>query len=61
MNYNFEKLRNDLKEECLGAMFAGGFGMAVVDLTDIERASNEQLLKYAKQFGFDLRKYQIQK
>ena len=56
---NFEKLRNDLKEECLAAMFAGGFGMAIVDLTDIERASNDELLKYAKQFGFDLRKYQM--
>ena len=61
MNYDFEKLRKDLKEECLAAMFAGGFGMAIVDLTDIERASNDELLKYAKQFGFDLRKYQIQK
>ena len=57
MNYDFEKLRKDLKEECLAAMFAG-FGMAIVDLSDIERASNEQLLNYAKEFGLNLKKYQ---
>ncbi len=59
MDYDFDKLRYDLKEECLGAMFGGGFGLAIVDLTDIESASDEELLKYAKRFGFDLRRYQI--
>lgn len=59
MDYNFEKLRRDLKEECLAAMFAGGFGIAIIDLTDVEHASDEELLKYAKKFGFDLKRYQI--
>lgn len=59
LSYNFEKLRKDLKEECLAAMFAGGFGMAIVDLTDIERASNEQLLKYANKFGLNFDKYTL--
>lgn len=58
MTYNFDKLRKDLKDECYAAMF-NGFPMAVMDLKDIDKATNEQLLRYAKEFGLNLNKYII--
>ncbi len=60
MNYNFLKLREDLKEECLGAMF-NGFPIAIVDLTEIEYATDLELIDIAKRMKFDLSKYEIDK
>ncbi len=58
MTYNLEKLRIDLVDECLAAMFSG-LPVAIVDLTQIEKADKNQLLQYAKKFGLNLDKYQI--
>ena len=57
MNYNFLKLREDLKEECLAAMF-NGFTIALADLTEIEYATDLELIDIAKRMKFDLSKYE---
>ena len=57
MNYNFLKLREDLKEECQGAMF-NGFPIAIVDLTEIEYATDLELIDIAKRMKFDLSRYE---
>ena len=57
MNYDFLKLREDLKEECLAAMF-NGFPIAIVDLTEIEYATDLELIDIAKRMKFDLSKYE---
>ena len=54
-----EKLRNDMKKECYGAYFGGGFGGALMESFDIDRATPEKLLEKAKREGIDLRKYKI--
>ena len=54
-----EKLREDMREKCLGAYFGGGFGAALLDSFDVDRASPEQLIQKAQDQGFDLRRYQI--
>ena len=59
MTIDIEKLREDLKQECYGAFFGGGFGGALMESFDFERSSPEKLIEIAKKKGIDLRKYQI--
>ena len=54
-----EKLRNDMKKECYGAYFVGGYGGALIESFDIDRATPEKLIEKAKKQGFDLRKYGV--
>ena len=51
-----ERLRNDLKDYYGTAMF-GGFPMAMIELSQVERASDEEVINMAKDKGIDLRKY----
>ena len=37
----------------------GMFPMAAMDVSKVERASKQELIKIAQQNGFDLRKYQF--
>lgn len=53
---DYERLRRDLMDDYEGAMF-GGFPMAVVDLSDVENASRDELIKIAKENRYDLNKY----
>lgn len=54
-----DALRDDMKSECLGAFFGGGFGGALIEAGDVERASPEKLVEMARQKGVDLEKYLI--
>ena len=60
MEYEIDvnRLRRDMKEEYVAAMCCG-FPMAVVDLTDVERMSDRELVEQAQENGVDLRKYII--
>lgn len=53
---DYEKIRRDLKEYYGTAMFTG-FGAAIMDLSEIENASDEELLRIANEEGLNLRKY----
>lgn len=57
MVIDIEKLREDMKEDCYGAYFAGGFGAALVESFDVDRASPEELIKMVEKKGIDLRRY----
>lgn len=54
-----DELRNDLRNECLGAFFGGGFGGALVESFEVDRASPEELVEMAQRQGIDLRRYQV--
>ena len=56
MNIDFEKLRSDLINY-FGTAMMNGFGMAVMDLTRVERATEEELIEIALECGFDLNNY----
>lgn len=56
MYYNIEELRKDLIDY-FGTAMSNGFGMAVIDLSEIENASPEKLIYIAKKNGFNLNKY----
>ncbi len=59
MTIDIEKLREDLKRECYGAFFGGGFGGALIESFDIEKASSEEIIRIAKEKGVNLSKYSI--
>lgn len=55
--YNLRKLRKDLIDY-FGTAMNSGFSMAVIDLSDIEKMSDEELLNYAVKNGVDIEKYE---
>ncbi len=58
MKIDIEKLREDMKQECYGAYFGGGFGAALMESFDVEKASPEKLIEMAKnKRGIDLDNY----
>ena len=60
MEYEIDvkRLRSDMKDYFGTALF-NGFPMAVMDLSNIERLSDQELVEMAQKNGLDLRKYII--
>ena len=56
MELDIERLRNDLMNYFGTAMFSG-FPMAVIELSKIENASDEEILEIAQNNNFDLGNY----
>lgn len=54
-----DKLRQDMRDECLSAYFGGGFGGALMESFDVDKATPERLVEIAQRQGLNLRKYQI--
>ena len=59
MIIDIEKLREDLKDDCYGAFFGGGFGGALMESFDIGRASPEELIDIAQRNGIDPSNYEL--
>ena len=59
MTIDIEKLRETLKQDLQGACFAGGFGAALMEAMDMDRASPEDLVRLAGEKGLDLGRFQI--
>ena len=59
MTVDMEQLREDLKSECLEAFFGGGFGAALIECEDIEKASPEELIQIAQRFSMNFLNYEI--
>ena len=57
---DIEQLRADLKQEALDAFFGGGFGGALIEASDIDRASDQELMDMAERRGINLRDYQME-
>ena len=55
---DIERLRNDLIDYFGTAMYSG-FGMVVVDVVKVQRASDEEVISIAQECNFDLNKYVI--
>lgn len=58
MSIDIDKLRSDLIDY-FGTAMTSGYGMAVMDLVRVERASAEELVNIAIECGFDLNDYVI--
>lgn len=57
MKIDINALREDLKQECYGAFFGGGFGSALMEAADLDNASPEELVEIARSRGLDPDKY----
>ena len=56
---DIERLREDLRSEDLGAYWGGGFGGALMEAFDLDRATPEELVQIAQGRGIDLRRYVV--
>ena len=56
---DIERLREDLRNECLGAFYGGGFGGALIESFNIDKASAEELIQIAQRMNIDLNNYII--
>ncbi len=52
-------LREDLLNDSFGAFFVGGFGGASCETSDIENASDAELVDLARKKGMSLFDYQL--
>lgn len=59
MEIDIDRLREDLKNEALGAFYGGGFGGALIESFQIDSASDEELIHIAQEIGINLEKYII--
>lgn len=59
MTIDIEKLREDLKKECYGVYFGGGFGGALMESFSIEKASPQKLIEIAQSKGINLENYAV--
>ena len=57
---DIDRLREDLRSEDLGAYFGGGFGGALMEAFDVDRATPEELVQIAQDKRIDLRRYVVQ-
>lgn len=58
MIIDIEALRQDMKDDCYGAFFGGGFGGALIESFEIDEASPEELVDMAIKSGIDLSQYE---
>ena len=54
-----DRLRDDMRDECLGAYFGGGFGAALIESFDVDRTTPEKLVGMAQNLGVDIYKYKV--
>ena len=59
MEIDIERLRQDLIEHLEGAFFVGGFGAAMLDMEKVKKASDEEVIRIARQNGFRIEDYKI--
>ena len=56
---DIERLRQDLKNESLGAFYGGGFGGALIESFQIDKATPEELIKIAVKMNINIDNYII--
>ena len=59
MTIDIDALRGDMRNECYGAFFGGGFGGVLIESFDVEDASPEELVQMAQRKGINLNKYRV--
>ena len=55
-DFDYDRLRSDLMDY-YGTAMVGGFPMAVIELGQVERAPESELVQIAQKLGYNLNKY----
>ena len=56
---DIERLRQDLKNESLGAFYGGGFRGALIESFQIDKATPKELIKIADKMNININNYII--
>ena len=59
MLIDIDALREAVKNECYGAAFGGGFGGALIESSDADRASPQELVAMAQRWGIDISSFEV--
>jgi hypothetical protein len=54
---DYDRLRSDLMDYLQGAYFVGGFGAALIELSEVESCSDQKLVQIASRYGFNIENY----
>lgn len=54
---DIDRLRKDLENYYMSGFVVTGFGAAFMEATDVNNASDDEIIEIAQKAGFDLRKY----
>ena len=60
MIIDMDALKQDLKNELLGAFYGGGFGGALIESFQIDKMEDEKIIELALRYGLKLENYQIE-
>ena len=60
MIIDMDALKQDLKNELLGAFYGGGLGGALIESFQIDKMEDEKIIELALQYGLKLENYQIE-
>lgn len=60
MIIDMDALKQDLKNELLGAFYGGDFGGALIESFQIDKMEDEKIIELALQYGLKLENYQIE-
>lgn len=54
---DINNIKKAVEEELLGAYLSGGYGAALVEMSDLENMSDVELVRYANRLGIDTSEY----
>ena len=52
-----DKLRHDMEDDSLGGFLVGGFGGSLMEASDIQRSSDDDVIEMAKRKNINIDKY----
>lgn len=59
MQYDIERLRNDMKDDCFGMAFGAGLDFMIYGALELDTMSDSEILSAAKQNGINIERYRI--
>ena len=60
MIIDIDALKQELKNELLGAFYGGGLGGALIESFQIDKMEDEKIIELAFRYGLKLENYQIE-
>ena len=60
ISIDVEALREAVKNECCAAAFGGGFGGALMEAFDADRARPQELVDMAQRWGIDVTRFKAE-
>lgn len=59
MQYDIERLRNDMRDDGFGMAFGAGLDFMIYGALELDSMSDSEILRVAKQNGINIERYRI--